>query len=135
VSVAQRNRPSVSVTLPADLIEKLEADAKAGDVSLSQVIEAYCREHYQGNVMQHLEHLESSLNELKARVMPVVEKVAGLLEQADQEGVLTGQGSAEPAPKIATYEEIYGPIPHTPQPPWRPPVAAPKPERRWPWRG
>jgi hypothetical protein len=132
--VAQRNRPSISVTLPAELIQQLEADAKLGNVSLSQVIETYCREHYQGNVVQHLEHLESSLNELKARVMPVVGKVAEYLQQleSDEPSLTRGEGSS---PKIATYEEMYGPIPRaTPEDLPRPPVTPP-PRRRWPWQG
>jgi hypothetical protein len=135
VTVAQRNRPSISVTLPADLIQRLEADAKLGNVSISQVIETYCRAHYQGNVVQHLEHLESSLNELKASVMPVVGKVAGYLQQLEQEGGLTGQVSSERSPKIATYEEMYGPITRADAPDLPPAPVDPPPRRRWPWQG
>jgi hypothetical protein len=108
--VAQRRRPTISVTLAADLIERLEAEAKVSNVSISQLIEAYVREHYQGNVVQQLQHLESAFNEFKASVVPVVNKVAGLIQQFEQDGVLRGQGAAGPPPKIATYEEMYGPI-------------------------
>jgi Ribbon-helix-helix protein, copG family len=134
VAVAQRKRPSISVTLPADLIQRLEADAQLGNVSISQVIEAYCREHYQGAVVQHLEHLESSLNELKASVLPVVAKVANYLQELEGEVPVAAKGDGQP-PKIATYEEMYGPITRAvpPDPPQAP--VEPPPRRRWPWQG
>jgi len=133
--VAQRRRPTISVTLAADLIEQLEAEAKVGNVSISQLLESYVREHYQGNVVQQLQHLESAFNEFKASVLPVVAKVADLIQQFEQGGALTGQGSPEPPPKIATYEEMYGPITRTEPPDPLPAPVDPPPRRRWPWQG
>jgi hypothetical protein len=132
--VAQRRRPTISVSLAADLIEQLETDAKVGHVSISQLIESYMREHYQGNVVQQLQHLESAFNEFKAGVLPVVAKVADLIQQFEQDGAFAGQGSSEPPPKIATYEEMYGPITHAPVPD-PPPAPVESPRRRWSWRG
>ncbi len=130
--MAQRKRPAISVTLAADLIEQLETEAKAGNISISQLIESYVREHYQGNVVQQLQHLESAVNELKASVVPVVAKVADLIQQFEQGETLVSQSAATPPPKIATYEEMYGPITRTPDPDPPPARVEPPPRRRWP---
>jgi hypothetical protein len=116
---------------------KLEAEADLAGVPVSQVIEAHLWEHYQVNVFQSLAHLESSLNEFKAAVMPVVVKVAGMIQEWEQrDGQSPGAGDApQPAPKIATYEEMYGPIVRTPPSEPMPAPIAPTPRRRWPWQG
>jgi hypothetical protein len=134
--VEHRSRPKKSITLAQDLMTKLEAEADIASVPVSQVIESHLREHYQVNVFQSLQHLESSLNEFKAAVMPVVVKVAGMIREWEQRDEVSSHDTPAPKPKIATYEEMYGPIRHTPVPqsPPRAP-AEPPPRRRWPWGG
>ena len=105
-------------------METLEAEAVQGHVTVSQVIEAHLREHYQGGIARRLEHLESALNDLRAHVLPVVAKVAELIQHLEQEG----QGlapSTEHRQKVhvVTQEEMYGPIT---------PMVEPKPRRSWP---
>jgi hypothetical protein len=121
--------------LAADLIEQLETDATVGHVSISQLIESYVREHYQGNVVQQLQHLESALNELKAGVLPVVAKVAALIQQFEDGEGPASAAPPNPPPKIATYEEMYGPITRAVPPDPSPAPVDPPPRRRWPWQG
>jgi hypothetical protein len=76
--------------------------------------------------------LRADLLSFRSKVLPLVETVTALLQQ--MEGDLPkAERVHEPRPKIATYEEMYGPITHTPSPePTQPPVDPP-PRRRWPW--
>jgi hypothetical protein len=135
--MAQRSRPKRSITLDPEIMDQVEAEARAAQVSVSQVIESHLHAHYQGGVTLRLEHLESAINELKAAVLPVVAKVADLIRQFEQDGspVSVDAASTPPTPPIATYEEMYGPITPAgaPTPPEQTVESAPR--KGWSWRG
>jgi hypothetical protein len=130
--MTQRQRPSKTITLAPDLMERLETEASLTNRSVSQLMEAHLRDYYLDGSAARLDRLEATLNDFRASVLPVVTKVAKYLQELEGEGSSPTKGDGQP-PKIATYEEMYGPIPHTPQPVWTPPMAAPKPRKRWPW--
>jgi len=134
--VAQRSRPAKSITLDSEIMDRVETEARMAQVSVSKIIESHLHEHYQGGVALRLAHLESSLNELKAAVLPVVAKVAALIQQLEQDGQPVNQHpSDDSAPRIASYDEMYGPI--TPAEAPRSPETAvePAPRKRWRWGG
>jgi hypothetical protein len=129
--MTQRNRPAKTITLAADLVEKITDEAEQGHVTASQVIEAHLREHYQGGVVQRLEHLENLINDLRAQVLPVVVKVAGLIQQLEQDGQgLSSNAENRQALHIVSQEEMYGPI--TPAVPPTPPEPVVE-QKSW-WR-
>jgi hypothetical protein len=132
--MAQRNRPSRTITLAPDLWERLDVDASTANLSVSQLIESHLREYYQGAATIRLDRIETTLQDFRASVLPVVTKVAKYLQELEGDGSSPTEGDGQ-VPKIATYEEMYGPITHTPPPdPPRLPVTPP-PRRRWPWGG
>jgi hypothetical protein len=105
--VTQRHRPSKHITLAPALLEKVEADAQAMGVTVSEVIESHLQSYYAGGgCSQQLDRLESSLNALKAEVLPLVARVNALLQQVEQE-TSNPPITPPPAVKIATYDDIY----------------------------
>jgi predicted transcriptional regulator len=131
--MTQRHRPSKTITLAPDLLERLETEASLTNRSVSQVLEAHLRDYYLDGSAARLDRLEATLNDFRAGVLPVVAKVAKYLQELEGEAP-SPQEDGQP-PKIATYEEMYGPITRTPPPePPRPPVTPPL-RRRWPWQG
>jgi predicted transcriptional regulator len=132
--MTQRHRPAKTITLAPDLLERLETEASLTNRSVSQLVEAHLRDYYLDSAAARLDRLEATLNDFRAGVLPVVAKVAKYLQELEGEGSSRTKGEAQP-PKIATYEEMYGPI--TPAAPPDPPPApvTPPPRRRWPWQG
>jgi hypothetical protein len=121
--VANRRRVSKTITLPAELVEKLDAEAIAVNRSVSQLIEARLLDVYQGGPTAGLDRLEAVLNnfltEFRTTVMPVVVKVARYLQQL--EGDVPAAVPASGPIKVACAEDIYGAD-----------YAQPKPEPRMP---
>jgi hypothetical protein len=135
--VAGRRRPAKSITLSPELMNKIETEAKSANVPISQVIESHLNDHYQGGLPLRLAHMESSLNELKAAVLPVVTKVAVLIQQLEQDEKHVGQNqtSLNPTLPIVTHDEMYGPITQAPLQESPEMVTEPPPRKRWTWRG
>jgi hypothetical protein len=141
MATQRTTRVKKHITLSVDVAEDLEAAAREAKVSLSEVIEARVRAgdqseaHAQSVLEARVEQLALDMADLRAKVLPLVATVSGLLRQ--MEGELPGKLDAEPdapPPRIATYEEMYGPITRAePAPP--PAPAEPPPRRRWPWGG
>jgi hypothetical protein len=132
--MTQRRRPSTTITLAPDLLEHLKTEASVTNLSVSQLVEAHLRDYYLVGSTARLDRLEATLNDFRASVLPVVAKVAKYLQELEGEDASPTKGDGQP-PKIATYEEMYGPI--TRATPSEPPPAPvdPPPRRRWPWQG
>jgi hypothetical protein len=102
--MATRTRPSKHITLAPDLLAQVEADAARLGVPVSEVIESHLSVYYAGAVVsERLDRLEQGLMRLQAALLPLAEKVTGLLKSLEQEG----QAAPAPPVKVATYEEIY----------------------------
>jgi predicted transcriptional regulator len=132
--MAQRQRPSRSITLAEDLWNRLELEATHTNQSLSHVIEVHLRDYYLDSAAARLDRLEATLNDFRAGVLPLVAIVSKHLQE--WEGATGAAGKSEKAaPRIATYEEMYGPITPAGKPPDLPPPApALQPRKRWPWK-
>ena len=105
-----------------------------GEVSISQLLESYVREHYQGNVAQQLQDLESSFNEFKAIVLPVVAKVADLIQEFEQDGGFPAMTRLNQCRRSRRTKRCTGRSPGR-QPRAAPAPVEPPPRRRWPWQG
>jgi hypothetical protein len=140
MATQRATRVKKHVTLDADVLAGIEAQALAAHVTVSEVIDGlwHARQiaetQTQSILEARVEQLIVDMADLRAKVLPVLSDIATLLNQVDGQGPRVAD-DPEPRPKIATYEEMYGPIPHTPQPEWTPPVAPEKPRKRWPWQG
>jgi predicted transcriptional regulator len=130
--MTQRQRPSKTITLAPDLMERLETEASLTNRSVSQLMEAHLRDYYVDGSAARLDRLEATLNDFRASVLPVVTKVAKYLQELEGEGSSVTKGDGQP-PKIATYEEMYGPITRTEERPSPAPIPVdvPKPRRFW----
>jgi hypothetical protein len=87
--------------LDDELIEKIEADAKAAKVSISEVIRARLQASY-ASESQAQTRIEIALEQLRADTQKLL---------ASFEAVNSPQASPDPVPapeKIATYDEMYG---------------------------
>ncbi len=103
--MAQRHRPSKTITLAPDLLERLETEASLTNRSVSQLVEAHLRDYYLDGSAARLDRLEATLNDFRAGVLPVVAKVAKYLQELEGDGPSPTKGDGQP-PKIATYEEM-----------------------------
>jgi hypothetical protein len=103
-----RQRPRRSFTLPADLMERLEVEAQAMGVAVSQVVEAHLTTYYAGlGVEQRLDRIERSLAALVTQVLPVVAKVDQMIRQLEAEGGSPQPRTGSPLP-VVSYGDIYG---------------------------
>jgi hypothetical protein len=92
-------------------MQRIDEDAARLRVSASEVIESHLTMYYEGSFLsERLERLENNLNVLMARVLPLVERVNGLLRQVEEQGGVSSgrQDAAEPPVKVASYAEMYG---------------------------
>jgi hypothetical protein len=130
------------LTLSAEVVADLEAEARAAKVTLSEVIEGRLRERSRRGSGEALSLLETrveqlvmDLADLRAKVLPLVATVTALLRQMEGELPVKGEPEADTtAPRIATYEEMYGEIRPPPVSDSPPPPAGPKPSRKgWLW--
>jgi hypothetical protein len=134
-----RHKVKKHITLSADVAEALETAAREAKVTLSDVIEARVREPYQAAGQSNtildvrLEQLAADLADLRAKVLPLVATVTAILQQMEGElpGPLSEAKAPAVKPKIATYEDMYGPI--RPVSPAEPTPSAVLPKRRRPW--
>jgi hypothetical protein len=134
------HKPRKHVTFEPDVLQRLEHEAAQAKVGLSAVIEGHIKADWQHaereQTVLHLrmDQLSADLTDLRAKVLPLVATVTALLRQIEGELPVTlEEPAAEPAPRIVTYEEMYGPITRLsePDPPTHP--VTPKPRKRWPW--
>jgi hypothetical protein len=76
-------------------------------VSVSEVIESHLTMYYGGAFLaERLERVENKLNELMARVLPLVERVNVLLQQVEHE-TMTAPAQPSAQPRVVPYSEIY----------------------------
>jgi hypothetical protein len=132
-------KPRTHVTLSEGVLTQLEALAKSTGASVSAVIEGLVTEALAGDegsaagMRRELSAIRQGVEVLQAQVLPLVETVNRLLREAGQIDQPAGREPTEARPKIATYEEMYGPITRMPPPePPRAPVTTRR-RRRWPW--
>lgn len=130
------DRVRFSVTLPADLTARLDAEVGGGttraDVIRTRLEASYRLEEQRGDALQQqVAHLTAEVQALRAGM----EQLVTLLE-----GMVKSGTPAEPPPvsqpKIATYEDMYGPIDLSHVGPVSTPEAseaAPKKRGWWPW--
>jgi hypothetical protein len=134
-----RHKVKKHITLSAEVVEVLEEEAQQGKVTLSDVIEAHLQSSYRAAEQDHaglggqLHQLIADLADLRAKVLPLVATVTAMLRQMEGElPVKLDAEQPEPALKIATYEEMYGPItPAPPREPVAPRIAPTRPRPRW----
>jgi hypothetical protein len=132
MATQQRHKVKRHISLNADVVEDLEADARRTRATLSEVIEARCRMSQQATgqaqafLDARLEQLVEDLADLRAKVTKIMDILGPLAADQLPE-------AEEPRPRIATYEEMYGPITRTPPPELVQPPVTPPPRRRWPW--
>jgi TolA-binding protein len=129
----------VNLTLPEKLLADLQAEAEQTNRSVSEVVATTIEDAWQSQETA-LAALKQQMTELANKVelefATIQQMLSKLIELQEAQNAMQPQRhteETEPRPKIATYEEMYGPITRTPPPePVRPPVTPP-PRRRWPW--
>jgi hypothetical protein len=133
-------KPRTHVTLSEGLLTQLEELAKRTGASVSAVIEGLVTEALEGDegsaagMRRELTAIRQGVDALQAQVLPLVETVNRLLREAGHTDQPSPPEPPEPRPKIATYEEMYGPIERAPQPDSPPaPVTPPPPAPRRSW--
>jgi hypothetical protein len=140
MATQRTTRVKKHISLSAEVAADLEVAAREAKVTVSDVIEARIRDYRQGEMHAQsvletrVEQLVMDMADLRAKVLPLVATVTALLRQMEGELPVTlEEPAAEPAPRIVTYEEMYGPITPDPAREPRPAPLADVPKPRW-WR-
>jgi hypothetical protein len=106
--MANRTRPSLHLTLDAELHKRVGEDAARLRASYSQVIESHLTSYYAGgHIEARLDRVERNLNVLMAEVLPLVARVNTLLRQVEEQTGGVSQTSATPPLKVVSYKEMY----------------------------
>jgi hypothetical protein len=136
----QGHKVKKHVSLSAPVAEYLEGEARRAHVSISEVIESQvltnqqAMAHAQMLLEVKIDQLVADMAELRAKVLPVVATVAAALKAWEAgEGPQSAESPDHDKPGIVTYEEMYGPITHTPVPQSTPRVPVEVPWRRRLW--
>jgi hypothetical protein len=126
------------ISLSVQVAEYLEGEARRAHVSLSEVIESQALTNQQAPQQAQMllevkiDQLVADMADLRAKVLPVVVSVAAMLKAYEAgEGPSSAASPEEEKPRIVTYEEMYGPITHTPVPQSPPRVPVQPPKSRW----
>ncbi|MDQ3830551.1 MAG: hypothetical protein M3361_14860 [Candidatus Tectomicrobia bacterium] len=135
------------MTFEPEVLQRLEHEAAQAKVGLSTVIEGHIKadwQHATGEqtmLQARMDQLAADLADLRAKVLPLVATVTAMLRQMEGElPVKPETEAATPELRIATYEEMYGPMNQAapsvnPASPPNPPTIEeePKPRKGWLW--
>ena len=104
-------RVRINLTLPGEMIEGLEREAAGFRVSVSKVVEQHVQSDWHhttdsSELEIKVEQLVRDMGELRARVLPLVERVNVLLQAVEQQGPPPAASTAGPM-KVARYSEMY----------------------------
>jgi hypothetical protein len=134
----QGHKVKKHVSLSAQVAEYLEGEARRAHVSLSEIIESQVLTNQQATQQAQMllevkiDQLVADMAELRAKVLPVVATVAAALKAWEAgEAPSSAASPDDERPRIVTYEEMYGPITHTPVPQSPPRVPVEPPKSRW----